>query len=83
MKWFDLHVDDVVLGADQNEYRVVARVGIEYKLRRGDGWEVRCSPPPDSEVILVRRGDHTHEAAAFNALASAGFTVEIIGERRE
>lgn len=82
MRWFDVHVDDVVLGADQAEYHVVARIGIEYKLRRTDGWEVRCSPPPDSEVILVRRGDHGAEAAAFNALTSAGFTVEIIGEHR-
>jgi hypothetical protein len=82
MKWHDLHVDDVVLGADGAEYLVTARTGMTFELRRTDGWEVRCSPPPDTHVPLVRRSDHKNEAAAFDAFISAGFTIEILGERR-
>jgi hypothetical protein len=88
MKWLNVHVDDVVLGADQHEYAVrerTLRAGRDwFRLERLDGTgAISCSPPPQDEATLVRRGDHSAEAAAFTAFTGAGFTVGILGEHRE
>lgn len=84
MRWAELHLDDVVLGADRHEYIVVERFGERFLLQRlPTGNKVSCSPPPDSEVTLVRRADHRTEQLAAAVLINAGFQLEIIGECRQ
>lgn len=84
MTWGELHVDDVVLGADQCEYVITERYAEWFALRRlNDGHRVTCSPPPQSTVTLVRRGDHRAEQVATQVLLLGGFSFGIIGEYRE
>lgn len=85
-RWYEIHVDDVVLGADRHPYRVIGRVGQAFTLTRADvpgSGHVVASPPLDIEVTLVQRGDHRAEQAATAVLLGAGFSVEIIGESRK
>jgi hypothetical protein len=87
--WAQVHVGDVVRGADQRGWMVVERGGTRrwaaggdetsFVLRLGER-EVRTFRRDAAPVDVLERGDHTAESGALEALLGAGMTVEILEE---
>ena len=78
-----LHAGDVILGADGQEWGVVAisRIGgqLAVALTRY-GQTVTGYPPPGTEVTVLSRADTIEEARAYAALAASFGEIEVLGE---
>lgn len=87
--WEQVHVGDVVRGADQRGWTVVGRGPVRrwligahdarFVLRREQREAVTFRSLTEP-VDLITRADHTNEQAAVSALAGAGFAIEILEE---
>lgn len=78
-----VHAGDVVLGADGQEWGVVAisRVGgqLAVALTRF-GQTVTGYPPSGTPVTVLSRADTIEEARAYEVLAASFGDVEVLGE---
>lgn len=78
-----VHAGDVVLGADGQEWGVVAisRIGgqLAVALTRF-GQTVTGYPPSGTPVTVLSRADTIEEARAYEVLAASFGDVEVLGE---
>jgi hypothetical protein len=83
MDYEQVHAGDHVLGHDGEVWGVAEidhspalRVVLVRPGHRVQGW-----PPAGTPVTIVHRADVSAEATAVEALLSAGFAPELVGER--
>lgn len=90
--WREVHVGDVLRGADQRTWTVIERHALptwalageqgRFRLRLEDsGQEVSVDRPLTEAAQIVIRADHTESARALDALLGAELAVEMIEER--